>query len=101
MKITFIGTGKMGGVLLERLIDTGFSSRKNILACDLNESRLNELQQKLGVNVSQDNKEGARFGDILIIAVMPKQVKGILEEIRPEISESKIIVSVAALIHAK
>lgn len=101
MKITFIGTGNMGGALLERLLNTTFVSKEQLLACDINGNRLNELQQKLGVNVSQDNRKGAVFGDIIIIAVMPKQVKEVLEEIRPEISESKIIISVAALVSTK
>lgn len=98
MRITFIGTGKMGGALLERLLSTGFVSKDQILACDINENRLNELQQKLGVNVSKDNRNGARFGNVIIIAVMPKQVKEVLEEITTEIIESKVIMSVAALV---
>ena len=89
MKIAIIGAGKMGGALLERLLDAGFVSKTDILACDLNETRLNELKEKLQIEVSRDNKRGAKFGDLVIVAVMPKQVRGVLEEIRPEISESK------------
>ncbi|MGQ9551939.1 MAG: pyrroline-5-carboxylate reductase family protein [Candidatus Bathycorpusculaceae bacterium] len=97
-KVTFIGTGKMGGALLERLLNTGFVSKEHVLACDINENRLKELRQKLGVNISNNNKEGAKFGDVVIIAVMPKQVREILEEIKTEISKSKLVVSVAALV---
>jgi len=98
MKIAFIGTGKMGGALLERLLDTGFVSRPDVLACDLNENRLNELREKLQIEVSRDNKRGAEFGELVVVAVMPKQVRGVLEEIRSEISESKVVISVAALV---
>lgn len=98
MKITFIGTGKMGGALLERILNTGFVSNEHVLACDINENRLKELQQKFGVNISYDNREGAKFGDMVIIAVMPKQVREILEQIKTEISESKLVISVAALV---
>lgn len=80
MRITIIGTGKMGGALLERLLSTSFVSKDHILACDINENRLNELRQKLGISVSKDNRNGARFGDIVIIAVMPKQVKEVLKK---------------------
>jgi pyrroline-5-carboxylate reductase len=100
LKIAFIGTGKMGGALLERLLNAGFVSKDNVIACDIDESRLSELKQRLGVNISRNNRNGARFGDIIIIAVMPKQVKEVLEEIKPDISESKVIVSVAALVPA-
>jgi len=101
MKITFIGTGKMGGTLLERLLNTGFVSNEHVLACDINENLLKELQQKFGVNISNNNREGAKFGDVVIIAVMPKQVREILEEIKTEISESKLVISVAALVSTK
>jgi pyrroline-5-carboxylate reductase len=97
-RISFIGVGRIGGALLERLINAGFVSKDNVLACDINESRLDELRRRLGITISQDNKEGAKFGDIIIIAVIPKLVKTVLEEIRQEISEQKVIVSVAALV---
>jgi pyrroline-5-carboxylate reductase len=97
-KISFIGVGKMGGALLERLVNAGFVSTDNVLACDIDRDRLDELRQRLGIMISQDNKKGARFGDTALIAVMPKLVRSVLEEIRHEISEEKVIVSVAALI---
>jgi len=95
LKIAIIGAGKMGGALLERLLNAGFVSKGNIIACDIDESRLIELKQRLGVNISRNNRDGAKFGEIIIIAVMPKLVKEVLEEIKPNI-ESKVIVSVAA-----
>jgi pyrroline-5-carboxylate reductase len=97
-KISFIGVGKMGGSLLERLISTGLVSKDNVMACDINRDRLNDLRQRLWIMISQDNKEGVRFGDIVVIAVMPKVVRSVLEEVRQEVLESKTIVSVAALI---
>jgi len=100
-KISFIGVGKMGGAFLERLVNAGFVPKDKVLACDINRGRLDELRQRLGIMISQDNEEGTRFGDIVVIAVMPKLVRSVLEEIRHEISESKIIISVAALVPIK
>jgi pyrroline-5-carboxylate reductase len=97
VKIAIIGAGRMGGAILERLLEIGFTSKDNIIACDINENRLIELKQRFGINVSKDNKDGAKFGDIIIIAVMPKQMKEILEEIKPYV-KSKIIVSVVGLV---
>jgi len=97
VKIAIIGAGRMGGAILERLLEIGFTSKDNIIACDVNENRLIELKQRFGINVSKDNKDGAKFGDIIIIAVMPKQMKEILEEIKPYV-KSKIIVSVVGLV---
>jgi pyrroline-5-carboxylate reductase len=97
-KMSFIGSGNMGGALLESLINASFVSKDDVIACDINGSRLDELRQRLGIMISQDNKKGARFGDAVLIAVMPKLVTSVLEEIKHEISEEKVIVSVAALI---
>jgi len=97
MKIALIGSGKIGSVLIKRLIASGFIHKDNMLACDVDEARLKELRERLGIMVSMDNKEGARFGDIILIAVLPKQVREVLQGISPEIDETKTVVSVAGL----
>jgi len=101
MRISFIGTGSMGGALLERCLEAGVVLKDDIFACDVNESRLGELQERLKINVGKDNKKGAEFGDVVVIAVIPKQVRGVIEEISTKISESKIVVSVAALVSTR
>ena len=101
MRISFIGVGSMGGALLERCLEAGAVLKDDILACDVNESRLGELKGRLKINVTKDSKKCAEFGDVVIIAVMPKQVRRVIEEIGTRISESKTVISVAALVSTR
>ena len=76
MRISFIGVGSMGDALLERCLEAGAVLKDDILACVVNESRLGELRGRLKIKVDKDSKKCAEFGDVVIIAVMPRQVRG-------------------------
>ncbi len=97
-KISFIGTGAIGGAILQRLIEAKFVGRDAVIACDIDQSILNEIKARFGVMTSVDNMDGARFGDAIILAVPPKETRQVLEETRDSLSESKILVSLVALI---
>lgn len=97
-KISFIGVGAMGSAVLERLIDVSFISKDSVLACDIDQNRLDEIKRKFNVGTSIDNRDAARFGDAVILAVPPKQTRQVLEEIKDSLSEDKVLVSLAALV---
>jgi len=101
MKIALVGVGSMGGALLERCLGAGVVSKGDIYAYDKDEVRLAELHKRLRINVSNDNGEGVEFGDVVIIAVTPTRVKDVIEETSAKFSESKTIVSVAALVSTR
>jgi pyrroline-5-carboxylate reductase len=97
-KISFIGTGVMGGAILERLITAGFVSADTTLACDINQDTLNRIRHRFNVRTSVDIHEAARFGDVIVLGVLPKQARQLLEQIRDSLSASKILVSLMALV---
>ncbi|MBI4844766.1 MAG: pyrroline-5-carboxylate reductase [Nitrospirae bacterium] len=70
--------------------------RKNILVSEPREERRNYLEQTYGVKTTSSNKEAASFGDIIIFAVKPQNMEAVLDEISPDITEDKTIVSIAA-----
>ena len=41
------------------------------------------------VKISNDNKKAVRFSDIVIIAVQPKQLQGVLEEIKDVVNPKR------------
>lgn len=97
-RISFIGVGSMGGAVLERLVHAAFVGTEAAFICDMNPDRLDAIKRRLDVRASIDNREGTRFGDAIILAVPPKQACPVLEEIRDSMSESKILVSLVALV---
>jgi len=88
----------MGGAVLQRLIDAKFANAGDVFACDIDQNRLVEIRDKFGVTVSTDNREGARFGDLVVLAVPPKESIKVLEDLRDILSKPRILVSLVALV---
>ncbi len=95
-RLAVLGAGKIGGILLRAFLKQGLISPKNALATVQHPERAQAIRQELGIRVSTDNRAAAREADILLLSVKPRTVREVLEEIRPEVGEDKLVVSVAA-----
>ncbi|MBO8153960.1 NAD(P)-binding domain-containing protein, partial [Thermovirga sp.] len=89
--VTIIGAGIIGGAIAEAL-----APHFKVIATRRKIHKLNGLEEK-GVEVSQNNKEAAQKGDIIILSVKPSQVISVLKEIKEE-ARGKVIISFAAAI---
>jgi pyrroline-5-carboxylate reductase len=96
-RIAFIGVGLMGGLLVERLLRTGFTTSQ-ILACEAREARRSEVAQRWEVEITDDPRRAAAFGDAVVIATPPKVVQDVLREIGPHLRPSAVVISVAAAV---
>jgi pyrroline-5-carboxylate reductase len=97
-KFSFIGGGIIAKVFIERLIKSGSVLPKNIIASDIKPERLQELKQTLCINVTEDNSNCARFGDVIFLAVPPNQIKIVLSEDCKEIIDKQLVISLAAAV---
>jgi len=97
-KMSFVGSGIIAGVMIERLLKTGATSPERILATDIRPERLAELKQTFGIQVSAENLDAARFGDVVFLAVPPNVVLPVLTGLRSEWREEQLVVSLAAAV---
>ncbi len=95
-KVALLGAGKMGGMLLQRLLKQGLLSPRLTCATVQHKERAKSLAAKLRVAVGTDNVEAAKKADIILVAVKPQIVQEVIAEIGPYISPRQLIVSVAA-----
>ena len=95
-KIGFIGSGKMASAIIKGLLKSEFTNSDNIIATQANSEGIEEKSKSLGVEVILDNKKLVKNSDVVFICTKPNQVLGVLEEIRPFVNQSKLIVSIAA-----
>jgi pyrroline-5-carboxylate reductase len=95
-RVAVLGAGKMGGILLKALLEKGFLSPKSTFATVQHEERARSLSEKLGVPVGTDNLAAVRGADIIFVCVKPQVVQEVMEQIRPNVSEDQLIISVAA-----
>ena len=91
MKIAIIGTGNLGlsiakGLVINNAITTLYLTKRN-------PSSLKEWNNTKNVTVTSNNTEAVKNADILIFAVQPSQMEGILEEIKPLLTEKHVLIS--------
>ncbi len=94
-KIAIIGVGNMGGAIARGLLKSGSIPADHIFISDRKESTLEEMQA-LGINVCHKNDEAARKADVVIAAVKPYHIEGVIENIKDELTADKIFISIVA-----
>ncbi len=92
-KITIIGGGNLGASIVKGLLKSNNHAPENITVTRRKTHLLQELSDA-GVKVHSDNLEAVRNSDVIILAIKPKTLDKILEEIKNELREDQILVSV-------
>ncbi len=95
-KIAIIGTGKMGSILLQSMLNQNLLSADQLKATDKAADKGLPARMALPVPVGSNNPEAAAWADIILLCVKPQVVKTVVEEIRPQLEESKLLISIAA-----
>ncbi len=104
MNVTLIGTGNIGSAMVKGWCKKAEQGEANIgseqlciTVAERDEKKLEALKASHPMlNISTDNKTATEGADIIIIAVKPWQVEGLINEIRPNLKSDTIFVSVAA-----
>lgn len=94
----FIGTGSMGGMLVRRFVSTGMISSADISASSKTGISARNLAEKTGISVLSSNAKVAEWSDVLFICVKPADVRGVLDEIRTELKDNTVLISIAGSI---
>lgn len=95
-KITIIGSGNIGLSLAKGLVKKNYCQAEDITLTRRNLKSLSE-EAAGGFNVSDNNKVAIYDASVVVLAVLPQQLKSVLEEIAPAISpEKQLVVSVVS-----
>ena len=94
--LSVIGAGVMaeamiGGVLERELVPAG-----SIIASHPREDRRKALSEKHRIQVTADNAEAARRGDIVVLGIKPQVMPGVLAELRGSLAQGKLVISIIA-----
>ena len=95
-KIGFIGCGNMGRAMVKGILSAKILNKKNIIVSAKTPQTLENLKREFGVETTLENKKLAREVDILILAVKPYLYEKVLKEIKEDIKEKSIVVSIGA-----
>ena len=94
--IGFIGGGNMAEALIKGAMGTGHGTRDEIFVSEPNAGRRGYLERTYGVKTTPSNTEVASSCSIIILAVKPQNMEGVLHEIAPGIDSTRTVVSIAA-----
>ncbi len=95
LNISFIGGGNMAEALLSGLIRSGHTP-KQLTVNDIQTKRLDELKRTYGVNTVRNNAAALVGAEVLVLAVKPQQIDGVLKSLVGRISAGVTVISIAA-----
>jgi pyrroline-5-carboxylate reductase len=92
----FIGSGQMAIALVSGMLRGGVAQAGEIAASDAADSARETFERATGVVPGSSNRGVAEQSDVLVLAVKPQAMTGVLEELRPLVGSGHLVVSIAA-----
>jgi pyrroline-5-carboxylate reductase len=100
-KIGFIGAGNMGQAMIGALIQSGVAAPSEIFIHEIRKDHADLLKSKYGITLLPDNGNIVRNCDVVVFAVKPQTLDGVLSELQSnkafhDVVGRKLIISIAA-----
>ena len=95
MRIGFIGCGNMATAMIKGILDSQKVKTEDVIASAKSEKTREKIKTELGIDAARKNKEVVEFSDILFLAVKPQYYEEVIQEIKDDLRENQMIVSIA------
>jgi len=96
LRLAVLGAGKMGGILIEAFVKQKLVSPPDIFATVHHPNAERRAGAKFPVALTSDNRAAAKKADVILLCVKPQTVGQVVSEIRGELNEKKLLISIAA-----
>jgi pyrroline-5-carboxylate reductase len=96
MTIGFIGAGNMANAIIKGLIKSRLYSPEQLAVSDNDIHKIEDVSDKFGVKSFASNKDLVLGCEVIILAIKPQVIRDVLEEIRDDITDKHLIISIAA-----
>lgn len=96
--IAVLGAGKMGGAILAALNRAGNSRFTDIRSTVQHAHRAASVSKQLGLKITTDNSAAVRDAGVVLLCVKPTYVRAVLQEIRSELREDALLISIASAV---
>ena len=97
-KIAVLGAGRIGESLISGLLSSGWREPSEVAATTRRAERVAELRERYGVDATLSNRDAAAGAALIVIAVKPQDIEGLLGEIGTLVLPEQTVLSVAAAI---
>jgi pyrroline-5-carboxylate reductase len=108
VRLSFVGCGVMAEAIVAGLLRRNLVARSQIIASHPRAARREELRKKYGIEVVESNVEAVAFGSlatgedpddkssIVVLAVKPQRLPGVLRELRAQLQQEQLVLSIVA-----
>jgi len=93
--IAMIGSGQMGEALVGGWLAAKTVPPGALVATDASAERRDLMKRRFGVRTGTDNREAAAGADVVVLAVKPQILDGVMKELSPALA-GKLVLSIAA-----
>jgi pyrroline-5-carboxylate reductase len=97
-RIAVLGAGKIGEALISGLLSSEWRAPGDIVATGRRAERLSELHERFRIRTTLSNPDAAARAALVVIAVKPQDIDGLLREIGSVIETDQTVLSVAAAV---
>ena len=96
MTIGFIGLGNMAKAMISGMLAKKIVDASQLIGSAKTEATREAAHKAYGMEVCESNRQVAEVAQVLILAVKPQMLEGVITEIRDSIRPDAVIVSIAA-----
>lgn len=94
--VAVLGAGKMGEILAAGMVRSGARTARQILIADAVDDRARQVGARHGFSMADTNRAAVQDAGVVVLAVKPKDISGLLAEIAPVLGPVHLVVSIAA-----
>ncbi|MDR8392188.1 pyrroline-5-carboxylate reductase [Aliifodinibius sp. S!AR15-10] len=91
-EVTILGGGNLGTALAKGLVGTEEAKSKYNVTVTRRKVELIKHLEDDGIKVTSDNLDAVENSELLILAVQPNQIEGLIEQIKPSLHPEKHII---------
>ena len=96
MKLGVIGTGNMARSILTGVLEKEVLKKEEIIGSDSFAKTRKKTQEKLGIEMTGDNRLVASSADVILLSIKPQHAADVIAEIRDLVKPETLIISIAA-----
>jgi len=94
-RIGIIGCGTMGQALIKGLLDHGVPASRLCVA-DASAAARRIVARRFGIKAVARNRDAVRGAGLILLAVKPQQMAGVVDELAAALTRSVLVISIAA-----
>jgi len=95
-RMVFIGAGNMAEALVKGMLASGACTADRLHVTDVRSERLAYFEKEFDVKGSSHNETAVKSADVVVLAVKPQVIGGVLEGFQAALGKKPLVISIAA-----